>query len=80
VKIVDYAAHCKAILVTNDGGSKRQPGGMLGKRSQLSRFVRIMSDEQAVAFVRSNLHERDDTNLRVAEEPGLSVPEWTGKD
>lgn len=48
VKIVHDAAHWKAILVTDEGGSKRQPGGMLGNRSQLSRFVRIMSDEEAV--------------------------------
>jgi hypothetical protein len=80
VKIVYDAAHWKAILVTDEGGSKRQPGGMLGNRSELSRFVRIMSDEEAVAFIRSKVDERDDFNRRVAEATGLSLPEWTGKD
>ena len=80
VKIVYDAAHWKAILVTDEGGSKRQPGGMLGNRSELSRFVRIMSDEEAVAFIRSKIDERDDFNRRVAEVTGLSLPEWTGKD
>ena len=44
VKIVYDATHWKSILVTAEGHSKRQRGGMLGHRDQLSEFVTIMSD------------------------------------
>jgi hypothetical protein len=80
VKIVFDAAHWKAILVTAEGNSKRQPGGMLGNKARLGKFVTVMSDDEAVAFIRSKINERDEFNRRVSEETGQLLPEWTAKD
>jgi hypothetical protein len=62
VRIVADAIHYAAILVTNDGGSKSQPGGILGNRDALrKRFaLRILSADEAVEVVRKAIRERDD--------------------
>ena len=80
VKIVCDAAHWKAILVTADGNSKRQPVGILGNKARLSSIVKIMSDDEAVAFIRLKINERDEFNRRVSNETGQLLPKWTGKD
>ncbi|MDO9267536.1 MAG: hypothetical protein Q7T96_00300 [Methylobacter sp.] len=80
VKVVYDAAHWNAILVTRDGASKSQPGGILGNRNQLRKFVQIMSDTEAVKFILSKIAERDDVNRRVSKETGQPLPEWTGHD
>ena len=49
VEIVFQAWKWDANLVTDDGGSGRQPGGILGNRDRLARLdVRVMSDAEAV--------------------------------
>lgn len=78
VKIVFEAAKYSAILVTGDGGSKRQPGGILGNRHKLKNILQILSPEEAVAFVRKKIQERDEFNERVVKEFGGELPEWTG--
>lgn len=80
VAIVREAAKWNAILVTSDGGSKSQPGGILGNREKIRDYVRIMTADEAVAFVRDKINERDQFNLRVAREYRGELPEWTGKD
>lgn len=80
VKIVYEASHYAAILVTRDGGSRAQPGGILGNRDKLKGIARIFSDTEAVAFIREKIAERDNLNRRVAREFGGQLPEWTGKD
>jgi hypothetical protein len=82
VRIVDDAIHYAAILVTTDGGSRTQPGGILGNRARLANLfgVRIVSPEEAVSLVREKLRERDAFNERVAREYGDELPNWTGKD
>jgi hypothetical protein len=80
VRIVCEAAKYHAILVTSDGASKSQPGGLLGNRDKLRGLVEITSPGEAVAFVNSKIRERDDWNKRVAKEFGGEVPPWTGKD
>lgn len=80
VSIVREAAKYQAILVTSDGASKSQPGGILGNRDKLRALIKILSPEEAVEFVRSKIRERDDFNSRVAQETGHEMPEWTGKD
>lgn len=78
---VIYEAHkYGALLITNDGGSKTQPGGILGNRDKLKGMVRIFSDVEAVDFIRSRIRERDEMNQRIAREFALPLPEWTGKD
>ncbi len=82
IRIVADAIHYAAILVTGDGGSRSQPGGMLGNREQLSeRFgANILSPAEAVGFVREKIGERDAFNERAARETGGDLPVWTGRD
>lgn len=80
IRIVYEAAKYAAILVTSDGGSKTQPGGILGNREKLRDIVRIMSPEEAVAFVNSKISERDNYNRRIAAEYKQKLPSWTGQD
>jgi hypothetical protein len=80
VAIVREAAKWNAILVTNDGGSKSQPGGILGNREKIRDYVTIMTADEAAAFVRKKINERDEFNRRVVKEYGGELPEWTGKD
>jgi len=80
VAIVCEAAKWGAILVTGDGASKSQPGGILGNRDKIKDYVKIMTADETVAFVRNKLDERDEFNRRVVSECGGELPEWTGKD
>lgn len=80
VRIVFEAAKYCAVLVTGDGGSKTQPGGILGNRDKLTDLVRIVSPEEAVVLVREMLRKRDEFNARVAREFGQELPAWTGVD
>ena len=80
VRIVCEAAKYQAILVTSDGASKSQPGGILGNRNKLNGLVQVMSPNEAVAFVRGKLVERDEFNKRFVAEFGGDLPSWTGKD
>jgi hypothetical protein len=80
VKIVYEAARYSAILVTRDGGSRTQPGGILGNRDKLKGVVQVLSDSEAVALIREKIAKRDDFNRRVAREFGERLAEWTGKD
>lgn len=80
VRVVFEAAKYGAILITRDGGSRSQPGGMLGHRDKLRDAVRIVSDVEAVELVRKKIQERDDFNRRVEREFGLPLPGWTGHD
>ena len=80
VRIVCEANKYCAILVTNDGGSKRQPDGILGNRDKLRDVVEIMSPSEAVTHVRKKIIERDESNRRVGREFGGELPNWTGQD
>ena len=82
VRIVADAIHYASILVTLDGGSKSQPGGILGNRDALAkRFqIRILKPNEAAEFVRVKIHERDEFNRQFVREFGGELPDWTGKD
>lgn len=82
VEVVCEAIKWHAILVTKDGGSKSQPGGILGHRDELVRqlCVRIYRPEEAVEYIRSKITERDEFNAQVAALSGKPAPEWTGQD
>ncbi len=80
VRIVCEAAKYEAILVTGDGGSKTQPGGILGNRHKLRDLVKILSPDEAVDFVRQKIQERDEFNVRFVKEFGGELPPWTGRD
>ena len=74
------AVKYQAILVTSDGASKSQPGGILGNRHHLSNLLQIMSPEESVAFIRSKIKERDELNRRLVKEFGGELPSWTEQD
>jgi hypothetical protein len=80
VRIVWEAAKWHAILVTNDGGSKNQPGGILGNAYKINNIVNIMCDTEAVEFIKSKINERDDRNIEISNLTDQALPEWTGKD
>jgi len=80
VKIVYEAAHYQAILVTDDGSSQRQPGGILGHREELRDVVQIMRDYEAVEFIKKKIAERDNYTRKAAETSGAPIPDWVGKD
>ena len=82
VLIILHAKQNHCILVTNDGGSKRQPKGMLGNNERLLNEigVKVMSDTEAVELVEGKIIERDDRARRIAQRFCETLPEWVGKD
>ena len=82
VLIVFHAMQNHCLLVTNDGGSKRQPGGMLGNKDRLLNDigVKVMRDTEAVVLAEEKIAERDERARRIAERNGEALPEWIGKD
>lgn len=80
VQVVFEATKYGAILITLDGASKSQPGGILGNREKLRDMLTILSDIEAVAYIRKEICKRDEMNRRIATEFGLALPEWTGQD
>ncbi|MBI9051312.1 MAG: hypothetical protein JEZ00_17950 [Anaerolineaceae bacterium] len=82
VLIVFTALADESILITNDGASKSQPGGILGHRNELKNTVNvtIMTDEEAVILVREKIQIRDNSIRKVCQLTGESLPDWIGKD
>lgn len=80
VCIVCEACQYNAILVTNDGGSKSQPGGILGNRHKFEGLVKILSPSEAVSFINEKICERDRLNTDISKNLGISAPDHTGKD
>jgi len=80
VRIVCEAAKYAAILVTADGGSKKQPGGILGNRQKLRGVVQVFSPDEALNFVRQKIRERDEFNTQLVKELGGTLPSWTTHD
>lgn len=81
VEVVFNALKYHRILITNDGGSKRQPGGILGNADQLRALgLRVMRDSEAVEYIRERIRQRDERARRVAAYTGESLPEWVGQD
>ena len=82
VLIMLHAKQNNCILVTNDGGSRRQPKGMLGNKERLLNEigVKVMRDTEAVELVEGKIIERDDRARRVAERSCKTLPEWVGED
>lgn len=82
VGIVFTAWKDKCILITNDGDSKKQPGGILGHARDLQQQlnIKIMRDSDAVSFVEDKIMKRDDRARYVSKKTGQSLPDWVGKD
>ncbi len=82
IQVVAEAAKYAASLVTADGRSKTQPLGILGHRDALRKAVgiTIYSPDEAVAFVRQKITERDAANTHLVQKYGGELPTWTGRD
>jgi len=82
VESVLYAQKNHRVLVTMDGGSKSQPGGILGNREQLSREVEVvvMRPHEAVATIREEIQRRDELARAYADRTGKPLPDWVGQD
>jgi hypothetical protein len=81
IDIVFHAQKYQAILVTNDGDSRRQPGGILGNREALARFgVTVMRPSEVVRHVRRRIGARDERARQVAASNGKPMPIWVGAD
>lgn len=82
VELVFTARKYHAILVTRDGGSKSQPGGILGNRNRLLRDfqVQAVTPEEAVIRIRTLIARRDERLRRLAHRVGAPQPDWVGKD
>lgn len=81
VEIVFNARKYQRILITADGGSKRQPGGMLGNRAALASLgATIITAAEAEALIRKRIAGRDDRARRTAREEGTPLPDWVGHD
>jgi len=81
----DIAAMCEAskynaIFVTNDGASRTQPGGILGNRNKFSDLLTVLTADEAVAFVKRKIIERDNFNKECARITNTEPPEWTDQD
>jgi hypothetical protein len=81
VEIVFNAWKYSAVLVTADGGSRRQPGGILGNEEFLGRLgIGVMSDDKAVELVRQKISTRDRLMIERCGQEGRPLPAWVGQD
>ena len=81
IDIIVNAHKYGCILITADGGSRRQPGGILGHKEQL-RALRIMvvTDSEAVAMVEERIRRRDEAEIKLAHVEGREPAWWVGQD
>lgn len=82
ISILLLAKMANAMLVTNDGASKAQPGGILGNRERLlaEAGIRVLSAGEAVTEIRSYIQLRDEAANEIAKATGQKLPDWVGKD
>jgi len=81
VEIVFNARKYGCILVTNNGDSRRQPGGILGNRDKLYQLgINVMTDKEAVEFIRQCIIERDNLERERCNTFGQPLPDWVGSD
>jgi hypothetical protein len=81
-EIIFNADKYGCILITNDGASKKQPGGILGNAERLKNElnIRVMSDVEAVEEVIRCVQIRDSQCREIARAFNLKLPFWVGKD
>lgn len=81
VEVVFNAHKYFAILITNDGGSGRQPNGILGKTNKLREMgIQVLRDYEAVELVKRKIIARDQRAREFASTAGALLPDWVGKD
>lgn len=81
VEIVFNAGKYHMPLITNDGASRNQPGGILGAQSQLRNMgIIVLRAEEAILEVETAIKLRDEMARRIHQEYGYELPDWVGKD
>lgn len=82
VEIVFNATKYRRVLVTNDGGSKSQPGGNLGNADQLRKEVgvKVVTDAQAIDMVKREIAKRDNRARHISKSRAIDLPDWVGMD
>ena len=81
VDIVFNSVKYCTMLITNDGDSKRQPGGILGNRQALARIGAIvLTPEEAQCKVKNAIQKRDLHAKQWASFFNEPLPEWVDKD
>ena len=81
IEIIFNANKYGSILVTADGASKSQPGGILGHKAELKILgIDVMSDQEAVDYIRNLIQKRDQRAIKMNKSFGLHLPDWVGKD
>jgi hypothetical protein len=80
VDIVFEAGKYGRILITNDGGSKRQKG-ILGNRKELAKIgIIVMTDKEACEYVKKKILLRDKDAILQKKQLGYELPDWVGRD
>ncbi len=81
VEIVFNSGKYLMPLITDDGASKSQPGGILGARAQLHKMgITVLRADEAISEIEDAIRTRDEFALRVHQECGQDLPDWYGKD
>ena len=81
VEIVYQAWDWYHVLVTNDGASKSQPGGILGAATRLAELgVTVMRPGDAVAHVKVRIADRDRRVESNCDATGTRYPRWLYQD
>ena len=81
VMILFTAHRAGATLITRDGRSRRQAGGMLGNAEALAEIgIRVLSDEKAVNEIEKLIKQRDNKAIQASKLTGVPLPKWVGKD
>lgn len=81
IDIVVNAHKYNCILITADGSSRTQPGGILGRAQELLALgIRVISDAEAAALVEERIQSRDQAVVKSASGQGVEPPFWVGED
>lgn len=81
VEILFNAKKYCHILITDDGDSERQSGGILGNTRRLEGLgIRVMRDSNAVVCIQDKIKMRDEWARKVSTYTGQALPDWVGKD
>ena len=81
VWILFAAQRAGATLVTRDGDSRTQPGGILGNAKALAEIgIIVLSDREALEEIKLLLKKRDQEIIDISDRIGQATPEWVGKD
>ncbi len=81
IEIIFNAHKYLCILITDDGASKRQGGGILGNRDRLATLgIQVMRDYEAVELVKQKIIKRDRLARRIASAEGKPLPDWVSID